>query len=57
MLITGSANWTTQAFFGNCENILITSQKELVSRFTDEYESMWDKFHVPHEKNGGLAIS
>lgn len=57
LLITGSANWTTQAFFGNCENILITNHEDLVSKFIQEFDSMWEKFDEPHEKDGTLVMT
>ncbi|KAJ8679201.1 hypothetical protein QAD02_014988 [Eretmocerus hayati] len=42
VLITGSANWTGQAFFGNFENVIITNQKEIVRGYSQEFESLWE---------------
>lgn len=41
ILITGSANWTMQAFFGNSENILLTNYSVLVKKFANEFERLW----------------
>lgn len=46
LLISGSANWTTQAFFGNCENVMVTNQTELVGSFMNEFEKQWLKLNV-----------
>lgn len=43
-LITGSLNWTNQALHGNWENVLVTSQKELVEQFRVEFERLWELF-------------
>ncbi|XP_014472364.1 PREDICTED: mitochondrial cardiolipin hydrolase [Dinoponera quadriceps] len=44
ILITGSANWTLSAFFGNCENIIITDDSEIVQKFQDEFTKLWCHF-------------
>lgn len=44
LLIQGSLNWTRQAFTSNWDNILITSQKELVFNFQKEFQRIWDDF-------------
>ncbi|KAI4499495.1 hypothetical protein M0802_005391 [Mischocyttarus mexicanus] len=41
ILITGSANWTMQAFFGNAENIIISNHSVLVKRFVNEFGNLW----------------
>ncbi|XP_046827065.1 mitochondrial cardiolipin hydrolase [Vespa crabro] len=41
ILITGSANWTMQALFGNSENIIITNHPILLKRFIDEFKRLW----------------
>ncbi|XP_011494433.1 PREDICTED: mitochondrial cardiolipin hydrolase [Ceratosolen solmsi marchali] len=46
ILITGSANWTLQAFFGNCENLIITNQCELVQAYSLEFEKLWFRFRM-----------
>lgn len=42
ILITGSANWTMQALFGNAENIIITNHPVLLKRFVEEFEKLWE---------------
>lgn len=41
LLITGSINWTNQALNGNWENVIVTSQEELVGQFKTEFERLW----------------
>ncbi|XP_014598257.1 PREDICTED: mitochondrial cardiolipin hydrolase [Polistes canadensis] len=41
ILITGSANWTMQALFGNSENIIVTNHPVLVERFVNEFTNLW----------------
>ncbi|KNC27400.1 hypothetical protein FF38_06540 [Lucilia cuprina] len=41
ILLTGSLNWTMQGFGGNWENILITSNLEYISKYSQEFERMW----------------
>lgn len=41
ILITGSANWTMQALFGNAENIIVTNHPALVERFVNEFTNLW----------------
>ena len=43
-LINGSFNWTRQAVFGNNENVLITSDDLIVSKFKQEFNKLWDQF-------------
>lgn len=43
-LMTGSLNWTNQALCGNYEDYLVTSQKELVQQYQDEFERLWILF-------------
>ncbi|VVC36950.1 Phospholipase D/Transphosphatidylase,Phospholipase D-like domain [Cinara cedri] len=40
-LITGSMNWTHQATFDNWEHVLITTQSDIVSEFSNAFEKMW----------------
>ena len=44
ILITGSFNWTMQALMGNNENIIITSEPEIVGPFVAEFENLWKQF-------------
>lgn len=48
LLITGSANWTIQAFFGNCENIIVLNEPGLVKSFLQEYERLWSKYDIDY---------
>jgi len=41
LLVNGSFNWTRQASLENCENVMITNQKEFVSAFSKQFEAMW----------------
>lgn len=44
LLMNGSLNWTLQAICGNDDNLMITSQEQLVKQFVDNFESLWLKF-------------
>ena len=44
ILINGSFNWTRKAVFGNNENILITKENAIVSKYIQEFNKLWDKF-------------
>ncbi|KAK2586829.1 hypothetical protein KPH14_011847 [Odynerus spinipes] len=44
ILITGSANWTMQAFFGNFENIIVTNCPILLKQFVNEFERLWKRY-------------
>ncbi len=48
-LVTGSYNWSANAEFYNNENMMILTNKELIRRFKEEYNKMWD-MAVPYEK-------
>uniref|UniRef100_A0A1B6GEV7 Mitochondrial cardiolipin hydrolase n=1 Tax=Cuerna arida TaxID=1464854 RepID=A0A1B6GEV7_9HEMI len=41
ILMSGSLNWTMQAFFGNWENIIITTERTIVREFLTEFERLW----------------
>eukprot|EP00092_Neocalanus_flemingeri_P107592 GFUD01138110.1.p1 GENE.GFUD01138110.1~~GFUD01138110.1.p1 ORF type:complete len:216 (+),score=43.47 GFUD01138110.1:42-689(+) len=43
LLVTGSFNWTSQAVMSNNENVVITSNKELVEPFVCEFERLWEE--------------
>lgn len=45
-LITGSYNWTTTAAKSNYENILITSKKQVVKAYEDEFERLWNELYT-----------
>ncbi|XP_014223917.1 mitochondrial cardiolipin hydrolase-like [Trichogramma pretiosum] len=49
ILISGSANWTMQAFYGNYENVIITNDKVMVKSFLTEFNYLWEtlpQFHI-----------
>lgn len=54
ILITGSANWTMQALFGNTENIIITNHSVLVKRFVDEFKKLWDIYDKDFVESASL---
>lgn len=41
LVIAGSLNWTNQALNGNWEDVIVTSQEELVRQFKTEFERLW----------------
>lgn len=44
ILVNGSFNWTRSASRYNHENIMVISDKNLVSRFSKTFESLWKEF-------------
>eukprot|EP01060_Flectonema_neradi_P017200 TRINITY_DN2403_c0_g3_i1.p1 TRINITY_DN2403_c0_g3~~TRINITY_DN2403_c0_g3_i1.p1 ORF type:complete len:342 (+),score=59.78 TRINITY_DN2403_c0_g3_i1:68-1093(+) len=44
VLLNGSFNWTLQAVTSNNENVVITSDAELIQQFQACYEKMWAEF-------------
>ncbi|MBT9554943.1 MAG: endonuclease [Myxococcales bacterium] len=44
-LVTGSYNWTRSAFAENQENIILTAEPGLVSRFQDTFDALWTAWH------------
>lgn len=44
LLVTGSLNWTNQALNGNWENVIVTSQEQLVTEYGKEFERLWEQF-------------
>lgn len=44
IVMTGSFNWTMQAIMGNNENVIITSEKEIVNPFVAEFEKLWEEY-------------
>lgn len=45
LLMSGSLNWTTQGLCGNQENVIITSEPNLVWPFLNQFELLWDKYN------------
>lgn len=44
ILISGSCNWTSQAFAGNWDNIIVTSAPALVVPFSQHFSQLWEEF-------------
>ncbi|XP_045456261.1 mitochondrial cardiolipin hydrolase-like [Melitaea cinxia] len=44
LVIAGSLNWTNQALNGNWEDIIVTSQKDLIRQYKTEFERLWLQF-------------
>ena len=43
-LLNGSFNWTRQAVTGNRENVMITSDQDIVEAFSEEFQVLWEKY-------------
>ena len=41
ILINGSYNWTKSAAVSNHENVIVSTEKELVAAFSAQFEKMW----------------
>lgn len=41
LVMSGSFNWTKKAIFCNYENLIVTSQEELVRPFVAQFERLW----------------
>lgn len=41
VLMTGSLNWTMQAFCGNWDNIIVTTRPPVVKSFLQEFDRAW----------------
>jgi len=51
-LINGSFNWTKQAHVENKENIILTSNRKIVTPFIAQYKELWNEFeHNPLKLN------
>ncbi|EDO32735.1 predicted protein, partial [Nematostella vectensis] len=44
VLANGSFNWTRQAVTGNRENVVITYERELVRKFSQEFNKLWEEY-------------
>ncbi|XP_037880572.1 mitochondrial cardiolipin hydrolase-like isoform X1 [Glossina fuscipes] len=53
ILMMGSANWTIQAFATNYENILLTNQKQLIKKYSDEFQRLWELFAPTSSERAG----
>lgn len=52
ILITGSFNWTPTADQQNEENLLLISNKELIKKYKDRFEYLWQKSRKGELKEG-----
>uniref|UniRef100_T1HMB2 Mitochondrial cardiolipin hydrolase n=1 Tax=Rhodnius prolixus TaxID=13249 RepID=T1HMB2_RHOPR len=41
-VMTGSVNWTVQGMYGNWDNLVVTSQKDIVQDAMDTFNYIWD---------------
>lgn len=46
ILLTGSLNWTKSAVLMNYDNVLVTSSKQLVSKYQEQFNQLWNQFEV-----------
>jgi len=42
LLLNGSFNWTRGASTNNCENVMVTNNKDFLIEFENQFESMWN---------------
>jgi cardiolipin hydrolase len=52
LLATGSMNWTYSAVRKNYENLVVSGDPDVVNRFREEYERIWDRL-LPEPPAGG----
>ncbi|XP_077489714.1 mitochondrial cardiolipin hydrolase zuc [Amblyomma americanum] len=55
LLISGSFNWTRQAITGNHENLLMTSEPDLVDEYVREFARLWELFKPRPMQNAECA--
>uniref|UniRef100_A0A1A9VH42 Mitochondrial cardiolipin hydrolase n=1 Tax=Glossina austeni TaxID=7395 RepID=A0A1A9VH42_GLOAU len=44
VLMTGSLNWTMRGYSSNYENVLLTNQRQMIQKYSDEFQHMWELF-------------
>ncbi|XP_032516256.2 uncharacterized protein LOC116769285 [Danaus plexippus] len=44
LVIMGSLNWTNQAVNGNWEDVMVTSQEDIVTQYQTEFDRLWLQF-------------
>lgn len=44
VLMTGSLNLTMQAVAGNWDNVIFTTQSDLIQQFQQEFNRIWSSF-------------
>jgi phosphatidylserine/phosphatidylglycerophosphate/cardiolipin synthase-like enzyme len=53
VLATGSLNWTHAATRSNFENLVVSSDPDVVNRFQEEYQRMWARLLPPAPADAG----
>lgn len=53
-LITGSFNWTARADAENEENLLIMTDKDLIKKYQDRFEYLWERSRKGELKDGEI---
>ncbi len=48
MIFTGSFNWTYTAVKHNQENLLVTTNFDIVAQYRTEFERLWDEMKMPN---------
>jgi mitochondrial cardiolipin hydrolase len=48
VILTGSFNWTVQARQSNRENLLITSDEQIISQYAQEFNVLWQEYQNHH---------
>ena len=44
LLLNGSLNWTLQGLHGNQENVLVTTEQNLVTPFIEQFQHLWNMY-------------
>ncbi|XP_007891720.1 mitochondrial cardiolipin hydrolase [Callorhinchus milii] len=44
ILLNGSLNWSSQAIYGNKENVIVVKLPDIVNPFVEEFESLWNEY-------------
>ena len=47
-LVNGSFNWTKQAITGNQENVIISTEKDLITPYKKHFEKLWNMYKPGH---------
>ena len=56
VVITGSFNWTAQAIKYNQENVFFYENKTIAQQYTEEFNKLWNSFHVVVDKNEAIKF-
>lgn len=48
-LLNGSFNWTRQAITGNQENLLVTSDSQLVCLYKEKFSELWRQYKTKRD--------